>query len=236
VLDDLDDPVFQQLFSPAWESGEQNYIDIVTVTIKDYLSDFSKWLNEYFYYKLVYEMLRKTAAMYVMALRRFTPGTFKFGLEFKAAKMIIDDEQGLVEFFENYSSEIKLGAAKEQSGSSTVVTDSPVRDELSCLRALSMIISASHISSVDAEVKLIYSKFGADGQKLVQSAINSNPALSKTDRAEMLDAAANIFTRKTNTGVQYSTAVSDEYRNVADSHVEVGAVKQVKQKTRMFWG
>jgi hypothetical protein len=235
ILNDLDEPVFQKLFSPDWEKGldDSNYIATAIATMKDYLQDFSHWLVEYFYCKLVYEMMSKFIAMYVMSLRRFPPGSFKFNLEFKAAKMIIDDQQALAAFFENYMDELIQAGAPGTGSAAAVASGDPIENELSTMRALSMIISASHISSVDSEVRLIYSKYGVDGQKLVQSAINSNPALSKADRTEMLDAAANIFLKKS---AYAAIASTDEYRNVADAHIEVGAAaKAAKPKTRFFW-
>jgi hypothetical protein len=61
ILNDLDEPVFQKLFSPDWEKGldDSNYIATAIATMKDYLQDFSHWLVEYFYCKLVYEMMSK---------------------------------------------------------------------------------------------------------------------------------------------------------------------------------
>ena len=240
VLEDLDEAVFSQLFSASWENGEQ-LVAIAIATIRDYNTDFSKWLNEYFYCKYLQELLVRFVATYCMSLRRFPPGSFKFVLEFKAAKTIIDDAELIATFFESYSDEIiRSGGIHSSSSSGTIAigasTGSPILDELASLRALSMIVSASHISSIDSQVKIFYNKWGADGLKLVQSAINSNPNLSKQDRQEMLEAATNLFTQKSASS-HYSTTTSDQFRNVADAHVEISTLaKPVKAKTRMFWG
>lgn len=123
------------------------------------------------------------------------------------------------------------------AGASLGSPEEALRDELKYFRFLSQMILAPHISVIEQEVRLIYEKWGSDGHKLVHCAINANPALSKQDRADLLDAAVTLFSRGSATG-PYNMVACEDFKNVADSHVDVAAaaIRVAKPKTRMFWG
>lgn len=112
VLEDLEELVFSRLFSPEWESGAETVVATAVATIADYMSDLSTWLSEYFYCKLLYQLLTRFTALYVMSLRRLPPGSFKFNYEFNAANRILDDEKQVYSFFEKRLEDLLKGGLR----------------------------------------------------------------------------------------------------------------------------
>lgn len=230
ALGDLQDPVFSKLYTPEWERGGR-LIPILTATLYDYFQDISKWLEEYYYAKFTRNVFDLTVSSYLMTLRKLSNGAFHFSNELVAAAIVLKDMQSLDEFFGEYADLLKQGGLKSTDEANP--TGSAVADELRHLRHMAKIISATHISGATAEIKSLFTSYGGDGLKLVTCIILSNPAMSKNEKAAIIDKVEKMFEQGESQGV-YSPALSEIFKTY--DILEVAVKVQKKETKSSFWG
>jgi Exocyst complex component Sec6 len=214
VLEDLEEPVYSQLFVLDWENGFGTTLSsIMVATLQDYFQDVQVWLPDYFYSKFVKETFHRAVAAYVMSLRRraCVGGTFHFNSEVLAARKIIVDMEVMQEFFEGYADVLRRGGLKPKTPNSSAVLEvfEPITN-------LAKIVNCSHISTVKPAVLALYELYGADGLKLVHAAFSSNPNIPKGNRTESIDTATKMFERGAPNGSQYKAASSELYNGLID--------------------
>jgi hypothetical protein len=64
VLGGLEEEVFDKLFSYSYEAGEKLGL-IIIATFNDFFQDLENWLTDFFYCKLVREILSKVNFFYL---------------------------------------------------------------------------------------------------------------------------------------------------------------------------
>ena len=121
ILCELDEPIFNKLYSQEWESGE-NLSHILVVTLADYLTDLEAWLPEDYFKVFVKELMTTLVEKYVMCLRRRhgslgsgghhhnsnsnatdkNKDFFTFTSELNAANRVLTDRIVMQEFFETH--------------------------------------------------------------------------------------------------------------------------------------
>ena len=113
VLEDLDEPFFSKLFSPAWESETtDNMVNVMVATLSDYFKDLKDWLSDYFFCKFVKEALDIAVRHYVMAVRRKANNTFVFVSPAKAAQRVRAEKLVIHEFFSEHLELLAKGGLK----------------------------------------------------------------------------------------------------------------------------
>ena len=81
------------------------------------------------------------------------------------------------------------------------------------------------------DVTALFSRFGADGLKLVHAAFACNPSLNRNSRQESIEAANKLFEGGGPKG-KYSSALSDLYKGVTDLAVENHGKQKALTKTK----
>ena len=123
---DLDDPVFKQLFTADWEATYgQSLAATLTATLQDYCDDVRVWLPDYFYCKFVKEVLQTTVGLYVMQLRRFgsssTSAHYDSGIA--AARKMLQDMETFQTFFEESGDVLRRGGLKPHGEGASAVAE-----------------------------------------------------------------------------------------------------------------
>lgn len=180
VCEDLEEEVFLKIYEPDWEAGGK-YVDIIVATLNDYLPDLEEWLQEYFYNKLLRELLIILVGKYIMALRK-KPDSFRFKNHLAAGKRITADKDTLVRFFEGYADSISRGGKTDV-----------IKEEFESLSCLFKVVVMLDMPDNDTNIKKLYEKWGADGRALVLAAINSNPQTANDKKSTMTEKALKIF-------------------------------------------
>lgn len=70
IVDVVEEPVFGKLYGLRWEQEEEGPVEVLVVTLQDYLTDLSEWLLPYHFNKLLKELLEQIPTYYVMNLRK----------------------------------------------------------------------------------------------------------------------------------------------------------------------
>ena len=209
-----------KLFGPEWEAGECLNA-VICVTLQDYFKDLSEWLPRYFFSKFIREFLPELVITYVKGIIRLIPSNFsismlsstssssstsiiyQFNSELVVARRIIDDVEALKAFFAQYAQYLTEGASRRGGGD----FESICLAGLSPMVQLAKVISATHISGAENEVKILFEKMGAIGLKVVTAALVCNPSLNRQEKEESVAVANKIFSKSGNV---YSNSTSNE--------------------------
>jgi hypothetical protein len=227
TLADLEEPVFYKLFTAEWEAGEQ-LVSILVATIEDYFRDISNWLPQYFYSKFIHEVFIITVGSYLMSLRRHANGAFHFMSEMVAAARVLKDKEILQEFFERHDALVMKGPNASSSES-----ESAVAKELIGLTSMATVISATHLSGAEREIRQLYEKYGGDGLRLVQALLLSSPTASKSEKASNIDKVTKLFEQGVTTKI-FSSTVSDYYKSFDAAENGLAKTTNKPSKNR-FW-
>lgn len=207
ILEDLEEAVFNQLFNAEWESSYDSHplSSMITATVNDYQEDISAWLSEQFFNEFCDSVLRTAVSHYLMSLRKQATDTYQFRSEMSAANGILEDKKQLYSYFSTMEG-IDLDV---------------VELELEYVEALARIVSSTHISGAEDDVKALFKKYHGDGLKLVIAAEQCNPSRNKQETLEGIELAIKIYTLghsnpKAHKGekVVYSTECNDAYSNI----------------------
>jgi hypothetical protein len=207
ILEDLEEAVFNNLFNAEWESNWETHplASMITATVNDYQEDISAWLSEQFFNEFCDSVLSTAVSHYLMSLRKQATDTYKFRSEMTAANGILEDKKQLLAFFSTLEG----------------INPDVLEEELEYVEALARIISSTHITGAEADVKALYKKYHGDGLKLVIAAEQCNPSRNKQETLEGIELAIKIYTLghsnpKAHKGekVVYSTKCSDAYKDI----------------------
>jgi hypothetical protein len=230
ILEVLDEPVFQKLYSPEWE-GEEAPITTLTVTLQDYFADLQDWLSEYHFAKLLKEMLHTVTIYYIMSLRRKVAlctrpnEPFTFTNELLAAKKIIQERLQLQDFFDKFLPLLRHGGVKSKDALS---------EELEGLQSLTKIVTCRHFSSAEHDCKLLFGRYGVDGLRLAQVGFLCNPSIPRNDRQNNVDAAKRLFDANS-AASSYNAQPMEDFAafDIALQALQAGV--QAGNKTKGFW-
>ena len=221
VLRDLEEPVFKQLFTAAWENNYGDSLSsVIVATLQDYFQDVKVWLPDYFYCKFVKETLHTLTGLYMMQLRRYgsSTGSGHYEGAIAAARKMILDMEAFQAFFETFTDELRRGGLKPSSSSSS--SSSAVAEELEPLANLATVCSRDGDKPYPRDdVVALFNRFGADGLRLSLAAFSCNRALSKPQRHDRLDATYRLFDKGTGTG-KYTSKLSDMFKSITDHPVD----------------
>lgn len=198
VLEDLNEPCFQRLFSVEWESGEA-LLSLATATLSDYFKDLSDWLAPSYYAALVKEVLLLVVTNYVMNIRRRFNGSNTFDSEIVAAKRVTNDSRALAVFFEGFLEPLYDGGLRCRDapvaldGMFEEYTLQALKEALGPLFSLALLISSRQTNTVKAEVQALCALYGIDGLKASQAALLGNPSITKQERMQNIEAARHLF-------------------------------------------
>jgi len=173
LLCDLEE-VFTALFTQDWESGE-GICEAIPATLYECFKDLEEWLSEFFFAKVLVNVLNYTVEFYMQSLltncsgdknsktSKFGPqNQYKFKNELIVANQINNDSEALIEFFESYSELLRRGGLLKE-----------VKEEFSPLINLTSIFRAPHFSGAEKDAKSLFERFGADGLKIVHVIVSS---------------------------------------------------------------
>jgi len=230
VLAELEEAVFCRLFVQEWESGEPLSV-IVVATLSDYLKDIQIWLGEYFFCKFVRDLFTKVVNLYITAICRRPPGSWKFRNELRAAHAILADRDKFIEYFETLADVLHRGGLRPLAANGTA--KSAVTEELSALHSFARIISTPHINACEAQLKELFTRLGIYGLKVAVALIQSSPAWSKNEKTDNVDYATKLFDKG---GKSYSKTIQEIYSFVVDrSDDDTGNKKADNTKKGWFY-
>eukprot|EP01035_Chromulina_nebulosa_P037401 gene37401-50479_t len=153
ILEDLDEPFFSKLFSPEWEAGEE-LGNILVVTLKDYFSDLSAWLGEYYFSKFVYQTLNTIIATYIMMVRRKATGSNTF------ARRVSDDQETIERFFLEYLHQLQAGGMRVSQAQHSPET--ALRELLQPILNLARLITARQLTGAEGDARALFAKWNID--------------------------------------------------------------------------
>lgn len=206
ILIDLQEPVFSKIFTPEWEGSGSEFVSILTATLEDYLNDIRIWLPSYFFLKFIQDLFCMVVGFYIMSIRKLANGSFHFISEIIATARVIEDKDNLLTYFEKYENIfIKSKATSNETINSLTL-------ELTALNNVAVILSSTHISSIEMEVKALFEKYNGDGLKLVKALISSNPSLAKVDKQQNIDKVTKMFDNGVATKA-FTKKCSDVYKD-----------------------
>ena len=162
-----------------------------------------------------------------MSVRRHANGAFYFHNEINTAAHILKDKELLQEFFEKYD-DLFMRSSAGAAGD-----DSAVGKELTCLNWMASVVSTSHYTGVEKEIKLLFEKYQGDGLRLVISIFLSNPSISKNDKQINIEKVQHLFDTGVSQGI-YSNTFNEALKefDVLDS----SAIKSIsKPQKNRFW-
>lgn len=142
-----------------------------------------------------------------MSIRKQATDSYQFRSEMSAANGIIVDKKQLWNYFSNIPN----------------FDDQYLLRELMPLEQLARIISSTHITGAEDEVKEIYRKYNGDGLKLIVATEQINPSRNKQEKLEGIELAIKIFTIGTShnnkilSGKEkspFSSECSDEFKDI----------------------
>jgi hypothetical protein len=206
VLKDLEEDVFNHLFSVAWESTRdkgESVCGILTATFKDYFIDIGEWLPPYFFHKFIRDALTNTVLQYTMGLRKVAVNSFQFNSELAAARNLISDMEILHEFFVGHlellakaglgTTNVNNSLAGRETDDASELAAKALEDELLPIMNLARLVSATHISGAIADAKALCIRWGREGLRLVLCCISANPSMDKAEKQENSDIAQKTF-------------------------------------------
>lgn len=206
VLKDLEEDVFNHLFSVAWESTRdkgESVCGILTATFKDYFIDIGEWLPPYFFHKFIRDALTNTVLQYTMGLRKVAVNSFQFNSELAAARNLISDMEILHEFFVGHlellakaglgTTNVNNSLAGRETDDASELAAKALEDELLPIMNLARLVSATHISGAIADAKALCIRWGREGLRLVMCCISANPSMDKAEKQENSDIAQKTF-------------------------------------------
>ena len=104
---DLSD-YFAQLFTPDWENGRANIVDVVLQTCTDYLGDIKVWIIDHFFAKVIREFFDQIIARYVERMLLYAQIESKSFVDNLSASLSIRrDANEITAFFRSYTSELE---------------------------------------------------------------------------------------------------------------------------------
>jgi hypothetical protein len=243
---DLDEPVFSRLFSTEWEAGE-SIAAVGTATLQDYFADIEQWLPPFFFSKFLRECLIGFINQYVMSMRNKLPTaysnpTYQFNSELTAGGRVMGAFNYscfycftsilillIVADINHVNQCFALRIDSLRNGGLIGTLD----DELSPLRQLAKVITATHISGAEGDAIKLYIKWGRDALKIVHAAIVLNPSMDKTERNENIEAATKMFENVCASGlVPQDTGTESTMIGSANSKTPVS--KNAKNTTSKF--
>ena len=170
------------MYGPEWENGE-NVSNVFVVTLADYFQDLSGWLPRNYFKVFVKELMVTAVDRYVMYIRRRSNGVFTFTSELNAANRVLNDKLVIQEFFESHMmAQEKINNKNDDNDEGD---DDELDEEIEFIKSnaaavkevriliethfepiihLACVISARHPSSVEADVRSLYKKWGIDGE------------------------------------------------------------------------
>lgn len=244
----MDDAFFSKLYTPDWESGDENCCETLIATLSDYFVDFTSWLSDYFFSKFVKITLETIITNYIMVLRKKATGIFLFGSESGTSRRMIADRNAIEEFFAKYEENLRKGGLKggtkksnKPSAGATSSIQTLLIDELEPLVNLSKIIGSRQLTTgTEKDAMALFERWGLDGLKAVQAAIYSIPTITKLERIQGAEAARKLFERENsaNNNTLYSTTLMEEYASFDTINVNTNAAAAAAKETggRTFWG
>jgi hypothetical protein len=182
VLAELEEPIYSKIYGPEWEGGE-NVSNVFVVTLADYFQDLSTWIPMDYFKVFVKEVMIFSVDRYVMYLRRRSNGVFVFNNELNAANRVLNDKLVIQEFFESHMLVQEAKEVDDDEDENDEEEDDAAQEiqiirnnaaELKEARILikttfepiinlACVISARHPSAVDADVRMLFKKWGMDG-------------------------------------------------------------------------
>jgi hypothetical protein len=249
MIEELQEPIFSKLFAQEWEQSNNNesLITVLTLTIQDYLNDLSEWLTYYHYTKLVKELLLLIIGHYIMSIRRKANGIFTFTNELIVANKIIKDRTLLYDYFIKLKEVLQRGGlrvTKKLTASGKVKPSEEIPHDQSMEQALNealepmycfaRIISCHNLQGAETDAKELFSRYGVDGLKVVQSCFLSNPCINRNDRSNYIDFCKKLFDDNNVHGV-YSTTLMADYENYDTTITLQQMQKEAAQKRGYFW-
>ncbi|GMH80300.1 hypothetical protein TrST_g6384 [Triparma strigata] len=157
VMEDLKEPILHQVFTPAWEEGTEQFAQITTRTLRDWFSDLSVWLPDYFFSKLVRECFDQTLSAYVETClgKKVKP----FQNSARASQQVINDRFAFAEFF--------LTDFSAQLAASGMRKPGEVDQSLDVMTHMSKLIMAPAPTDVEPDIKAMLLHFGSVGEKVI---------------------------------------------------------------------
>eukprot|EP01036_Dinobryon_divergens_P025258 gene25258-33786_t len=186
ILEDLDEPFFSKLFSPEWEAGEE-LGNILVVTLKDYFSDLSAWLGEYYFSKFVYQTLNTIIATYIMM-------------------------ETIERFFLEYLHQLQAGGMRVSQAQHSPET--ALRELLQPILNLARLITARQLTGAEGDARALFAKWNIDGLRAVQAAFQLHPTISKQEKMQNIEALKKLFD---SAGDTYSHQFLDEFLGLDSS-------------------
>ena len=254
ILEVMEEPIFSKLFSSDWEqtSNQDSLMATLVITIQDYLDDLSEWLTYYHYTKLVKELLQLIVGHYLMSLRRKANGMFTFTNELVVANKIINDRTILFDYFAKHKEVLQRGglrATKRLPSGPGAVPDlqleQALNEALEPMYCFAKIVSSHTLTGIENDAKELFSRFGIDGLKVVQSCFLCNPCINRSDRAGFVDGCKRLFDDNNlplsggdnhGAGTAYSTQPLPDYENYDTTISMPSVAKEASQKRGFFWG
>ncbi|GMH72397.1 hypothetical protein TL16_g05905 [Triparma laevis f. inornata] len=157
VMEDLKEPILHQVFTPPWEDGSEQFSQITTRTLRDWFSDLSMWLPEYFFAKLVRECYDQTVSAYIETCmgKKVKP----FQNSARASQQVINDRFAFSEFF--------LADFSAQLAASGMRKPGEVEQSLDVMTHISKLIMAPAPTDVEPDIKGMLRHFGTTGEKAI---------------------------------------------------------------------
>ena len=247
ILEDLEDAVFSCLFNIEWENGIDDHplSSMVCATLNDYMSDIEQWLGGSYYDEFITDIMRQVVISYIMSLRKQAYDTYQFKSEFVAARGMIVDSEQFKTFFNTLLTDRENQKAQRleeegqdghhhQEEEDGVYNDmgyeesashhaklagiiNLVSSSIDGITQLARIVSATHITGAEDDVKQLYGCYNGDGLKLVIAAIQCNPAMNIQEKRENMETAIKIFVTGgsgNRSGSGFSSTCSDAYKNI----------------------
>ena len=191
--------------------------------------------------------MRQVAAHYVMAVRRHLPqasspvsstaggagagtepGAVVIADPYRAAELLIADRDVLLAFFSRFDSEGNVctssaaSTGESEGYSAREPTTGPFAaqfaQELMALQYLAQLLVASHVTGVVADgCTELYERYGLDGLRAVQCAIQGVQSKTRQERHDMVEKANTLYaTKMLSKGSRSPTAPSASSREFAE--------------------
>lgn len=278
ILEDLEDAVFGCLFTVDWENDVDNHplSSMVCATLNDYMSDIEQWLGGSYCERFIEDVLVQVVVAYIMSIRKQAHDTYQFKSEFVAARgMIVDSEQFKTFFHkllsdrEKTKAEMMEDSGQDEDGeyndmgyessssyqANVVRIANLVKGSIEPITQLARVVSATHITGAEDDVKHLYGRYHGDGLKAVIAAIQCNPSMNTQEKRENMETAIKIFTTGgsgNRNGSGFSSVCSDAFKNIDaipfDAATPITRISAVgaeddnrrstftRAKSRMTWG
>lgn len=240
IMDVLEEPIFSKLFSPEWEQSNDNetLMSTLTVTLEDYFNDLSSWLTHYHFSRLVVKVLHLVVGHYIMSLRRKANGAFTFTNELIVANKVIKDRTVAYDYFVGLKDILEHGRLKPKKAAASNSTniDQALNDALEPMYSMARVISCHNLESAEIDAKELFSRYGIDGLKVLQSCFLSNPCISRNDRSNYYETCKKLYDNFPNKDPELATTGSPDYEGYDANVTLANANKDNSSRVRTFWG